>query len=189
MDISTQGRYISLEIVRQDLAFENFFLIHRWKSADLPCALYTEADLRRIHSGFGHPSVKSTENILRRAATGHLYKNVMSMMNKIHDSCTTCKKHSPKPRRFKLTLGTEEIRFNHRVFVDTMFITNIPVINLVAEGTHFSAVSLLRSQSAADTWKAILQLWLHTYLGPPDFLSVNEVSAYVSRYMKAAMEE
>lgn len=188
LDLSIQGRYVSLANRRHKLAFENFFLIHRWSTRDMPYALYTETDLRRIHRGFGHPSVKSTEKLLRRASIGQLPKSVITAMEKVNNSCKVCNKHASKPRRFKLTLGTEEIRFNNRVYVDTMFINSRPVIHLVDEGTHFAATCFLRSQSATDTWKAILRLWVHTYLGPPDFLAVDQGSAYVSREMKMAMD-
>lgn len=188
MDLSIQGRYISLCTRRQQLHFENFFLVHRWTSKDIPYVLYTEPDLRTIHRGFGNPSVKATENLLRRAASSELDKGTNDAMIKVHESCATCKKFSPKPRRFKLTLGTEEMRFNNRVYVDTMFIDNQPVIHLVDEATHFSAASFLRSQSASETWKAILRLWIHSYMGPPDFLAVDQGSAYASREFKSTLE-
>lgn len=69
-----------------------------------------------------------------------------------------------------------------------MFINNRPVIHLVDEDTHFSLAAFLKSQSASEIWKAILRLWVHAYMGPPDHLAVDQGSAYVSREMKAALK-
>lgn len=150
--------------------------------------MYTENELRRIHRGFGHPSVKTTDSLLHRAASEDMSNEIKIRIRKIHESCRVCKEQASKTRRFKLTIGTEELRFNQRVFVDTMFIDRRPIIHLVDESTHFSAACFLRTQSAKETWKAILRLWVHTYLGPPDHLVVDQGSAYVSREMKAAVE-
>lgn len=60
------------------------------------------------------------------------------MIKIAHDSCNVCTVHSSKPLRFNLTLGTYIMCFNHQFYVYTMFITGIPVINLVYEGTHFT---------------------------------------------------
>lgn len=70
------------------------------------------------------------------------------------------------------------------VQVDTMIIQIRPVVYLVYEATHFSSAQFLRNQSTADifpTFEIILSL---SYLGPPDFLSVYQGSAYVSTKMQ-----
>lgn len=131
--------------------------------------------------------MKATENFLRRAANGKLDRNIIKNIHRSHDSCDSCKVHAPKSRRFKLTLGTGDTRLNHRVFVDTMFLKTRPVMHLNDEPTHFSAASFMKTQSATDTWKAILRLWLDAYMGPPDAFYVEQGSAYVSREVKSAI--
>lgn len=42
IDISIQGRFISLGTLKQTLSFEKLFLIHRWSLTQLPFALCTE---------------------------------------------------------------------------------------------------------------------------------------------------
>lgn len=69
-----------------------------------------------------------------------------------------------------------------------MLIDNLPVFHMVEEATHFSAASFLRSQSAKDIWKTIQLMWSLTYLGPPDYLSVDQVSAYISKEMRESVE-
>lgn len=57
-----------------------------------------------------------------------------------------CKKIDSAPLRFKLTMGSEERRFNHRVQVGTMFIDGRPVIHMVDEESHFCAAAFLCNQ-------------------------------------------
>lgn len=81
----------------------------------------------------------------------------------------------------------EELRFNHRAMFYTMFIEGRPVLHMVDERSHFQAAGFLRMQSTANIWKGIQKLWIFTYLGPPDFLALDQGSAYVSKYMKSIM--
>lgn len=46
------------------------------------------------------------------------------MGNKIAEGWDICKKHAPTPRRFKLTIVTGDVRFNHVVEAGTMFLQN-----------------------------------------------------------------
>ena len=66
-----------------------------------------------------------------------------------------------------------------------MFIENRPVIHLVDESTHFTAAAFLTNQSSLEIWKAISRLWINTYIGPPDYLKVDQGSNYISNEMKA----
>ena len=184
LDISLQGRYIHVGDRRQPLALENFFFIHKWSCNDTPYALFTEDELRKIHRGFGHPSVKASYHLLRRANPDTLPPQTLKELNKISRDCKTCLKYAQAPRRFRLTIGAEKLRFNHRVVVDTMFINNKPILHMVDEATHFSAACFLRNQSTSEIWKCIRKLWILTYMGPPDFLTVDQGTAYVSKEMK-----
>lgn len=74
---------------RQYLEFKNIFLIHRWYLSDVPYIFYTEADIRRIHRGFEHPSVKSTESMLRSAVCGKLDEMVNRSMLRVQEACAT----------------------------------------------------------------------------------------------------
>lgn len=83
-------------------------------------------------------------------------------------------------RRFKLTVATEELKFNNPVLVDTIFLTRRTMIHMVYVSTHLFAARFLQRQSTKDIWNVIRELWLLTYLGPPDFISVDHGSAYTS---------
>lgn len=49
------------------LILGNYFFQHKWSAPDTPYLFYTEQELRKIHRGFGQPSVKSTDHLFRRA--------------------------------------------------------------------------------------------------------------------------
>ena len=188
LDISLQGCYLHVGPLKQRLKLENYFFLHKWSARDTPYVLYTMEELRKIHQGFGHPSVKATFHLLRRATAGKLSNKIKDELHKIQDDCKVCLKHAATPRRFRLTIGTEELRFNQRVVVDTMFIENKPIIHLVDESTHFTAACFLKKQTTEEIWRSIRRLWIMTYMGPPDFLAVDQGSAYISKETKSNME-
>lgn len=185
IDISLQNETVLFAGRTQKLQLENYFLKHRWGPSDLSFALYTEDELRRIHKTFGHPSISATERLLKRATGGTLNTQNRRAIEQIATSCRICERNRRAPRRFKLTVGMNEMRFNHTVQVDTMFIHNRPVCHLVDQATHFSAATFLRNQTTKTIWDCISKMWMRVYLGPPDFLSVDQGSSYVSKQMKS----
>lgn len=184
LDLSLQGRYLYKGSRKQPLALENYFLIYRWKAGTTPFALYSEGELRRIHRGFGHPSVRATEKLLERAAGENIDEDTRKALQQLERGCHTCRRYAGSPRRFKLTIGTGSLKFNHRIVADTMFINSRPVVHIVDEATHFTAAAFLKTQTTAELWRTICNLWCNVYMGPPDFLSVDQGTPYVSKEMK-----
>lgn len=148
LDISLQGGYLYIDDARQPLIFENFFYIYKWKAPSIPYVLYTEQELRRIHRVFGHPSVAATHNLLKRASKTPLNTNVRKQLERLAEDCNTCRRNGTSPRRFKLIVGSDDLIFNNKVVVDTMFLDGRAVLHMVDEATHFSAATFLRKQSA-----------------------------------------
>lgn len=99
---------------------------------------------------------------------------------KIAENCTICKRTAGALRRFKITVGSGELRFNHDLHVDTMFIKNRPVLQLVDLGTHFCDYQILKSQTSSEFWRTIAQIWSLVYLGPPEVLSVDPGTNFIS---------
>lgn len=64
MDIYIKCEYVTDGGKRQNMRFENFFLIHNWVANDLPYVLYTYEQLNPMHASFGHPSISATRNLL-----------------------------------------------------------------------------------------------------------------------------
>lgn len=184
LDISIQRRQVTLREHSQDIDMENFFLIHRWRPEDLTCLLYTKDELRRINRNFGLRSVRATIGMMKRAQDGVLSRRDHRMLRAIAAQCKTCARHAASPRRFKLTVQTDDLRFNHTVYLDTIFIDRKPVLNIVDLATHFCADGFLRAQKTKEIWRQIQQLWSLTYAGPPDYLFIDQGSAYVSAEMR-----
>lgn len=174
LDISLQGAYLYIGERRQPLILDNFFFIYKWKSSSIPYFLYTENELRRIHRNFGHPSVGSTHKLLKRASKDPIEPDKRKQLEKIVEDCMVCRRNAPTPRIFKMTVGAEVLIFNHTVIVNTMFIDGKPVIHMFDAATHFSAASLLRNQTASEILRCIMNLWVLTYMGPPDHFAVDQ---------------
>lgn len=69
-----------------------------------------------------------------------------------------------------------------------MYIDGKPVLHLVDEATHYNAAQFLRKQSSTDVWKSIMRCWYRTYLGPPDFLHVDQGTNFVAKEFKECAE-
>lgn len=180
LDISLQRKTISHGKQEQSLDFENYFLIHRWRSDDISYSMYTEKELRKLHRVFGHPSVRALTNLLRRADPRAMNPSVVEAVKEITHACTICATHAKRPRRFKLTVGTDDLRFNHVIAVDIMFLRGRPTLHIVDEATHFNQAKFLTNHKSMTVWKAILRAWIRTYSGPPDFIRVDQGSNLVS---------
>lgn len=90
-----------------------YFLIHRWTADDIRFALYTKQELTTLHCIFGYPSVRALQMPQCRANKLSAGAQTAKVIKKIGDNCRVCKEVSSGPRRFKLTVGTQELRFNH----------------------------------------------------------------------------
>ena len=144
-------------------------------------AIYlTEAEMQRLHSRFGHPSVPKLHKLLTRA--GHDVKyEAIEMIRKF---CHYCQIKGDAPKRFKFTLR-DDADFNHEVIVDVMYLEGKPVLHLVDAATSFQAGKFLKSLSAKETWEALKQCWIDTYLGPPDVLTHDAGTNFASAEFRA----
>lgn len=185
LDISLQGGYLHIGTRKKQLTLENNLFVYRWTSDSIPYSLYSEHELRNIHRRFKYPSLNATHNLLKRANEDNLEADVKKMLDKITEHYKICKANDSAPRRIKLTIGTDDIQFNHSVIIETMFISSKHVLHLVDEGTHFTAAAFLKNHSSSDIWRSITRLWTHVYMVPPDFLSFDQGSAYISQEFKA----
>lgn len=188
LDISIQDQVVSYKHLRHSLLLENYFLVHRWKTEDLSYSLYTETELRKLHRVFGHPSVSALSGLLKGARPEQMTPTVREALEEITQECTTCATYASKPRRFKLTVGSNDLRFNHTVAIDVMYLSGKPVLHAVDEATHFNAAMFLRNQSSQEVWKTLLRCWTRLYLGPPDYLHVDQGTNFVSKEFLSSAE-
>ncbi|KAL0929723.1 uncharacterized protein CTRU02_215366 [Colletotrichum truncatum] len=126
----------------------------------------TDAELRRVHRRFGHPSVQRLHKVLQRA--GHPVE--ITAIEQLSKVCHRCQMHAPAPSRFKFTLR-DDYEFNYEVIADVMYLEgNRPVLHVVDTATAFNAARFLEDISAKATWEALRLCWIDVYQGPPDWL-------------------
>ena len=116
LDLSIQQHMLYFKYKCQGLTFENDFLKHKWKKADVEFAFYTGSELRRLHRVLGHPSVSALQTLLKRANPEEFGPEVTAVLHEIKKACTTCAEHASKPRSFKITIGSDCITLPGLVF-------------------------------------------------------------------------
>lgn len=165
----------------QELSLENDFLVCRCFSDEVR---FTYDDLKKLHRSFGHPTVTALSNLMRRARPEEISKEVPVAIRKLTEECKVCVEKGQIPKRFKLTMGSEQARFNHTVNVDIMYVkrsnASKPEVHVVDESTHFASAKFLSNISSREVWKALMICWSHVYLGPPDYLRIDQESQFTS---------
>lgn len=102
----------------------------------MPYCFCTHEELSRINKSFGHSSVYKMGEVLKRwKGEGNLDDNTRAAIDAIKNVLDSCKRYEQAPCQFKLTIGANELRFNHCVPVDTMFLNGRPVIHMIDEAT------------------------------------------------------
>jgi hypothetical protein len=180
VDLSIQRNVLTLMGQEQPLSTKDDFLWHRWHQSDAG-ALFTESELKSLHRSFGHPSAGALYRLLKRARPEQTSATVQEAIEELTKQCGPCEERKRRPRRFKLTLGSEDLSFNSVVAVDVMYLDGDPILHVVDEATHFAAASYLRNVSARETWRALTRCWSHVYMGPPDYLRVDQGTNFISK--------
>ena len=106
----------------------------------------TEAELRQVHTRFGHLSVNKLHKLLTQAGHDIEHKNI-EMINKF---CHYCQIKGKAPQRFKFILK-KDVDFNYKIIVDIMYLDGKPVLHAVDAATAFQAGRFLKNMSAKDT--------------------------------------
>lgn len=150
-------------------------------SAEAETAFLTEIQLRRMHRRFGHPAVPRLHRLLREAGHADVTEHALLEIEKF---CHSCQIHAQAPRRFKFTIQ-DEVHFNYEIFIDVMYLAGSPVLHVVDAATSFHGGKFLKSMSAKDTWEALRQCWIDTYVGPPDTISHDAGTNFASMEFRA----
>ena len=58
------------------------------------------------------------------------------------------------------------------------------VLHCVDEATHSQSVIILRSMKSEYVWRALVKCRIFVYLGPPDFLHVDQGSTLIFKKFK-----
>jgi hypothetical protein len=137
--------------------------------------------VRKLHLAFGHPSVEKLTNLLKMARPDEMNTDVRQSIEALSKECQVCLRTRMAPRRFKLTMGMDDVQFNHIVAVDVMYLDGKPVLHIVDEATHFQTAAFLTKVTAEETWNVLSCSWSRMYLGPPDFLRIDQGTNFTAR--------
>jgi hypothetical protein len=70
-----------------------------------------------------------------------------------------------------------------------MYLLEQPVLRVVDEATHFSSAMFLPSMTAKDTWNTLMTCWSDIYLGPPEFLRIDQGANFVAQLFQDKASE
>lgn len=110
---------------------------------------YTEAELRKIHRHFYHPSTDKLYALLKGPDGDKIDSDVKRTLEKVQRTCDTCQRHGSKPHHFRVDILDDHCIFNHVVGMNLMEIDNRTVLHIVDRDTKFGAATFLKGKSTA----------------------------------------
>ena len=73
----------------------------------------------------------------------------------------------------------KDVDFNYEIIVDIIYLDEKPVLYAVDNTIAFQAGRFLNNMSAKETWEALRQCWIDTYLGLSDIIT-HYIRYYIS---------
>lgn len=147
--------------------------------------LFTDHELRQIHSRSGHPHWRRMANFLKRVSPGRCPPDVRKQLQRIVDACKACAIYGAPPRRVQVALPHDDGKFNEEVIVDVFSLNQRPVLSVIDRDTRFLPCIILSQLNAAAIWDGILRAWSLRYLGHPKVIRTDEGSNFVAAEVQA----
>lgn len=120
---------------------------------------FKRSQLAKLHRNFFHPSASKLFNLIKKARREHANKETLRILQDTTKRFDPCQRIKPGPYGFRVSLGTENLRLNERIFMDIMNLGSHPVLHIADEATHFSAASFLTKISTVELWEAFMRCW------------------------------
>lgn len=149
---------------------------------DAAAVRFSKAELQKLHIHFFHPNVQKLYNLLKRARPDDVGADTKTALEEIAASCHNCQSHRSNPYRFPVSILEEEIKFNHEVAVDLMWLKGNPILHIVDTQTRFQNAILLKGESARDVWDAFIEAWASVYIGYPNRIRSDRGSVFTSKF-------
>ena len=86
----------------------------------VPRIIYSSLELRKMHRQFGHASAESLVKLLRTASREKLTPETYQNLQEIIRRCDPCQRIANAPLRFRVSMGSENLRFNETLFIESM---------------------------------------------------------------------
>lgn len=142
---------------------------------------YTQAELQKLHLHFFHPNVTKLYNFLNRARPQEMSMDTRISLEEIAEACKNCRHHRDRPYRFRVPIPSENVKFNHEVAVDPMWLKGNPLLHIVYTQTHYQNAVLLKGESSQDVLNAFVEGWASVYLGYTNLIGADTGSVFTSR--------
>lgn len=149
----------------------------------------TRVQLSRLHRQFSHPSADKLFKLLSRARPEDATAETKRILEEISKHCDVCQRIQPAPRRFRVAMGTENIRFNERILMDIMYLDGKPVLHIIDEGTHLNAAQFIPNKSTRTIWNTFLRCWCNIYVGLPNRILVDQGTEFSDSFVHLANEQ
>ena len=119
-------------------------------------ALFTKAELKKVHDRFGHPTSKSLMNLLKSVRPEGSNADTRKALEDLEARRKQCQTFAPKPFVYKVSIPTDELVFNQEIEVDLFWIEKDAVLHIIDRGTRYSVARFATSQSAESIWNMII---------------------------------
>ena len=151
-------------------------------------AHFSRAQLMKIHRNFYHPSAGKLFNLLLKSRPEDATPEARKTLEDISRRCGPCQRISSAPRRFRVSFGTEHIKFNERVIMDIMYIDGEPILHIVDDVTRFNAAYFLPDVSTETIWTYLVRGWFSIYTGKPNKIMVDQGSSFGQIFIDLAFD-
>ena len=145
---------------------------------------FTKAELQKLHLHFFHANAQKLFNLLKRARPDSVNSDTRNALEEIAKACRNCHQHSPRPYRFRVSIPADDVKFNHEVAVDLMWLKGRPLLHIVDTHTRFQNAILLKGESAQDVWDAFVEGWASVYIGYPNRIRSDRGSVFTSKFWR-----
>lgn len=140
----------------------------------LPLSTNTEAELKRIHRHFFHPSTKKLLGLIHQGAKNHHTPHLRKQLDGICSCCNTSQRHTREPFRFRVAMPQEDCVFNRMVGMHIMKINKISSLHVVDKDKNFSAAAFFKGESSENVLETFLECWVASYIVYPDTALLNQ---------------
>ncbi len=116
---------------------------------------YTVLQLEKLHKQFAHPFAGKLYNLLKVAGLETFDAEMFRHLEDIVARCEPFQRIWNGPRRFRVSIGQENFRFNAEAYIDVMYIDGRPVLYIIDADIRFSDAIFLPKVTTDAVWEAL----------------------------------
>lgn len=124
-----------------------------------PPHFFTRKQLQKLHRHVIHPSAEKLFNPLKKSRPNETSQNPADIIKNLPRHWDACQRIQSAPTRFRVSLGTENHRFNKEIYKDMMYIDHAPILYVVDTATKFKAARFLTDINTSTVWARFMEFW------------------------------